>query len=352
MILVPETPRFLIKRDRLDDAKKSLSILRRLPADHPEIVSEVKEIKANHDYEMTLGSSSYKVFFSNDNSENMRKRLLTGIGIQLLQQLTGANFIFYYGSSFFSSLGIKNSLTVSLITNSVNVGSTVPALWLVEEWGRRNLLLFGAAGMFVCQLAVGITGTAFSKAETANSIMIASICGYVFCYAFSWGYIGEIFPLKSRAKGMSISTAANWLLNWLLGYTTPMIVDTGSGKAGLEAKVFFIWAAFCALSFLFAWTCVYETKGFTLEQIDELYAKVPHAWQSPGFEPTVNFADVAQEVHQDDYMSSETRLTLAEIEASVLRRRNSISPEPIEIRLEMQESNEKLTEVKVSRSLT
>ncbi|KAF3183624.1 Plasma membrane low glucose sensor [Orbilia oligospora] len=153
MMLLPETPRFLIKRNRFDDAAKSLSTLRRLPLDHPEIIAELNEIKANHEYEMSIGQTSYKKLLSNQ-SGFLRKRLLTGVGIQVFQQLSGANFIFYYGTTFFQSAGIKNSFVVSLITNCVNVVSTLPGLWLVDNWGRRNLLLFGAAGMFICQLIV------------------------------------------------------------------------------------------------------------------------------------------------------------------------------------------------------
>ncbi|KAK6501335.1 High-affinity glucose transporter rgt2 [Arthrobotrys musiformis] len=153
MMFLPETPRFLIKRNRFEDAAKSLSTLRRLPPDHPEILAELNEIKANHEYEMSIGQTSYRELLSNK-SGFLRKRLLTGVGIQVFQQLSGANFIFYYGTTFFQSAGIKNSFVVSLITNCVNVVSTLPGLWLVDNWGRRNLLLFGAAGMFLCQFIV------------------------------------------------------------------------------------------------------------------------------------------------------------------------------------------------------
>ncbi|KAF3208276.1 High-affinity glucose transporter rgt2 [Orbilia oligospora] len=134
---------------------------------------------------------------------------------------------------------------------------------------------------------------------------------------------GEIFPLKARAKGLSITTAANWLLNWAIGYATPYMVDSGPGNANLGAKAFFVWGSFCALSFAFVWAFIYETKGFTLEQVDEIYAKVPHAWNSPGFEPTVKFIEVAEEVQQQPYEGGR-RPTLFEIEASAIRRKSSV----------------------------
>ncbi|KAF3272100.1 High-affinity glucose transporter rgt2 [Orbilia oligospora] len=319
MMLLPETPRFLIKRNRFDDAAKSLSTLRRLPLDHPEIIAELNEIKANHEYEMSIGQTSYKKLLSNQ-SGFLRKRLLTGVGIQVFQQLSGANFIFYYGTTFFQSAGIKNSFVVSLITNCVNVVSTLPGLWLVDNWGRRNLLLFGAAGMFICQLIVAIVGTV-SQSQAAHNTLVAFVCIYIFFFASSW--TGEIFPLKARAKGLSITTAANWLLNWAIGYATPYMVDSGPGNANLGAKVFFVWGSFCALSFAFVWAFIYETKGFTLEQVDEIYAKVLHAWNSPGFEPTVKFIEVAEEVQQQPYEGGR-RPTLSEIEASAIRRKSSV----------------------------
>lgn len=95
MLILPETPRFLLKKERIADAAKSLSRLRRLPMDHPALQEELAEIQANHEYEMAIGTSSYLACFQRP----IRKRLFTGMALQALQQLTGVNFIFYYGTS-------------------------------------------------------------------------------------------------------------------------------------------------------------------------------------------------------------------------------------------------------------
>jgi MFS family permease len=98
------------------------------------------------------------------------------------------NFIFYYGTSYFTSSGIKNSFVVSMITSAVNVGSTFPGLYMVEKWGRRPLLLFGAAGMAVCQFIVAGVGTgASSNNISAQQALIAFVCIYIFFFACSWG---------------------------------------------------------------------------------------------------------------------------------------------------------------------
>ncbi|KAJ5118040.1 hypothetical protein N7448_004313 [Penicillium atrosanguineum] len=292
MIMLPETPRFLIKQDRHEEALKSLARLRRMDINDATVVAELSEIQANHEFEMRLGNASYIEIFKG----SIGKRLATGCAVQALQQLTGVNFIFYYGTTFFQNSGIQNSFVITLITNIINVVSTFPGLYMVEKWGRRPLLLFGAIGMCVSQLIVAIVGTAASSA-VANNVLIAFVCVYIFFFACSWGPVawvvtGELFPLKARAKCLSITTATNWLLNWAIAYATPYMVNSGPGNANLQSKVFFIWGGFCFICAIFVYTCIYETKGLSLEQVDELYAKVPVAWKSVGFVPSVHYTDV------------------------------------------------------------
>ena len=289
MFILPETPRYLIKRGRYDDAAKSMSRLRKLPVDHPVLIEELNEIQANHEYETQAARGGYLDCIRG----GMLKRLLTGMGVQALQQLTGINFIFYYGTNFFKNSGIHNPFMIGLTTNLVNVICTLPGLYLVERMGRRNLLLFGAIGMCISQFivaSVGITTTSM----VANKVLIAFVCIYIFFFASSWGPVawvvtGELFPLKVRAKALSITTATNWLLNFAIGYATPYLVDDGPGNLGLGSKVFFIWGGCCFICIVFVYTCVYETKGLSLEEVDELYDTVSLAWKSMNFQPTVSF---------------------------------------------------------------
>lgn len=119
-----------------------------------------------------------------------------------------------------------------------------------------------------------------------------------------------------------MTTASNWLLNWAIAYATPYMVDPGPGNANLQSKVFFIWGGFCFICIFFVWSMIYETKGLSLEQVDELYAKVPKAWQSSKFVPTVSFQEV-QEVGGDHRKSS-----LADIE-NVAMRKKSVGHEEV-----------------------
>lgn len=319
MLILPETPRYLIKKGNGEKAARSLSRLRRLDVSHPALIEELAEIQANHNYELSLGTAGYLDCWK----PPIRKRLITGILLQALQQLTGVNFIFYYGTSYFLSSGIKNPFIISVITDVVNVCSTVPGLYLVEKWGRRPLLMFGAIGMSISQIIVASVGTSHPGEQSASKALIAFVCIYIFFFAISWGpcawvVTGEIFPLKARAKGLSMTTASNWLLNWAIAYATPYMVNPGPGNANLGSKVFFIWGGFCCICVLFVYFMIYETKGLSLEQVDELYAKVPNAWQSKGFVPTVQFTEV-QDVAQD----GGRRSTLADLEQVAHRRKSS-----------------------------
>jgi SP family sugar:H+ symporter-like MFS transporter len=314
LFFLPETPRYLIKMDKYEAAAKSLAKLRRLPVDHPAIIEELNEVQSNHLYEMSLGASSYLECFRG----TLGKRLLTGCALQALQQLTGVNFIFYYGTSYFQNAGFQNAFIIQIITNSVNIVSTFPGLYMVERLGRRNLLLLGAVGMCVCQFIVAITGTVAGTTDlAAQRAAIAFVCIYIFFFASSWGPVawvvtGELFPLKARAKCLSMTTASNWLLNWAIAFATPYMVDVE--HANLQSKVFFVWGSFCFVCIAFVYFMIYETKGLSLEQVDELYGVVNQAWKSKQFVPQVSFADVDAKNNQG--------MSLGEIGATQERKRS------------------------------
>ncbi|KAK5061760.1 Plasma membrane low glucose sensor [Exophiala sp. CCFEE 6388] len=294
-ILLPETPRQLVRQGKYEQAAKSLSRLRRLDADHPAIVEELAEIRGNHEYELALGPATYLTCFR----KPIRKRLIAGICLQALQQLTGINFIFYYGTTFFQRSGISDPFLITVVCDVCNIVGTIPGLYLVEKWGRRPLLIMGAIGMAVCEFICGAIGVTLPNSTTANSTVIAFVCIYIVFFELSWGpcawvVTGEIFPLKSRAKALGMTSSSNWLLNWALAYATPFMVNSGKGNANLGSKVFFIWGSLCVLCAVFVHFFIYETKGLSLEQVDELYEKVPRAWKSAGFVPTVSFAEVQQ----------------------------------------------------------
>ncbi|KAI8658045.1 Plasma membrane low glucose sensor [Fusarium falciforme] len=302
MLVLPETPRYFVMRDKIEQAAQALAKLRRLAPDHPAVLEELNEIKANHDYEKSVSKASYLDCFRGP----IAKRQWTGMGLQALQQFTGVNFIFYYGTQYFKNSGMDDSFIVQVITSCVNVGSTIPGLYAIDKWGRRPLLFWGAVGMCVSQFIVAMLGTLTTSQDSAGTTIvhnvaaqkagIAFICIYIFFFASTWGPIawvvtGEIFPLQTRAKSLSITTATNWLLNWALAFATPYLVNYGPGNANLQSKIFFIWFGACFICVAFVYFFIYETKGLTLEEVDELYNEVGSARKSVGWEPTVTFLE-------------------------------------------------------------
>jgi len=297
MLLLPETPRYMIKAGHMEKAAKALARIRRLPADHPAVQDELNDIKATHDFEMSIGKASYLDCFK----PPILKRQFTGCALQALQQLTGINFIFYYGTKYFQNSGVSSGFVISMITSAINVSSTIPGMYAIDKWGRRPLLLWGAIGMCVSQLIVAISGTLstgqhdngeiFVKNASGQKVAVSFVCIYIFFFASTWGPLawvvtGEIFPLKVRAKSLSMTTATNWLLNWAIAYSTPYLVNYGKGYANLQSKIFFVWFAACFLCIAFVYFFIYETKGLSLEQVDQLYEEVSVARKSVYWVPT------------------------------------------------------------------
>ena len=265
MILLPESPRWLIKRERDQDAARALSRLISLPPDHPELQAELDEVRVSFQHEKELGESSYRdCFRATDN--RILLRTLTGIFIQAWQQLTGINFIAYYGTTFFKNSGISDPFLVTIAAGVIGVFMTLPGMWGVEKFGRRRLLLIGAVGMCVCQFLIAIVGVTISTENAAGQkVLVAFVCIYIAFFASTWGPVawiitGEIFPLNIRAKAMSLSVASNWLWNFGIGYATPYLINKEPGSAGLEVKVFFIWGSTCAGCFIFTYFCVPEVS--------------------------------------------------------------------------------------------
>lgn len=278
---LPESPRYFVKRGKLDQAAHVLSRLRGQHIDSHYVQHELAEIVANHEYELqVVPQGSYWSSWANcfhgsllKPSSNLRRTIL-GTSMQMMQQWTGVNFVFYFGTSFFTQLGtIDNPFLISLITTLVNVCSTPISFWTIERFGRRPLLIWGALGMLVCEFLVAIMGTADGQNPATVRAMIAFICIYIFFFASTWGpgawvVIGEVFPLPIRSRGVALSTASNWLWNCIITVITPYLV--GPDKGNLGAKVFFLWGALCTACFVYAYFLVPETKGLSLEQVDKM----------------------------------------------------------------------------------
>lgn len=300
LFLLPESPRWYVKRGRVDAAARSLSIVRGQPTDSDFVQDELAEIIANHEYETELIPaetyfSSWSACFTGSlrNPGSNLRRTILGTSLQMMQQWTGINFIFYFGTVFFTRLGtISNPFLISLITTLVNVCSTPVSFWTVERFGRRPILIWGAVGMVICEFICAIAGTV-SDTPSVVKAQISFICIYIFFFASTWGpaawvVVGEIFPIPIRARGVALSTASNWLWNCIITVITPYMVSEDKGD--LKSKVFFVWGSTCIGCVVYAYFLVWETKGLTLEQVDRMMEEAGSPRKSAGWKPHSTYA--------------------------------------------------------------
>jgi MFS family permease len=195
----------------------------------------------------------------------------------LLATITNiGKFLGFSSSSYPSSSSPSSSLFHTKILtppSPVNVVSTPVSFWTIERFGRRPLLIYGGLCMSICEFVIAIVGTLLSSSHTAQIILFVFVCIHIAFFASTWGPVGwavsgEIFPLSIRGRGIALSTASNWLWNFVIAFVTPYLVD--EDKANLKAKVFYIFGATCLISAGFAWLWVYETKGLSLEAVDRM----------------------------------------------------------------------------------
>ncbi|KAK5069984.1 hypothetical protein LTR70_008655 [Exophiala xenobiotica] len=315
LLFLPDSPRYFVKRGNIEKARSALCRLRGQPADSEYVEAELAEIIANEEYERQLiPSTSWFGSWANcfkgglGHQKSNLRRVILGTSLQMMQQWTGVNFIFYYSTVFLQSTGaIGNPFLISLIFTLVNVCSTPISFYTVEKFGRRTILLYGALGMLICQFLVAIIGVTvgFNKTyinaagETAArnisavNAQIAFIAIFIFFFASTWGpgawiVIGEIFPLPIRARGVGLSTASNWLWNTIIAVITPYMV--GEEYGNLRSSVFFVWGGLCTCAFVYTYFLVPETKGLSLEQIDKMMEEsTPRT--SAKWRPTKTFAE-------------------------------------------------------------
>ncbi|EKD16263.1 uncharacterized protein L3040_009503 [Drepanopeziza brunnea f. sp. 'multigermtubi'] len=296
LLFLPDSPRYYVKRGRLEDASRSLVRLRGQPAESEYVQNELAEIIANDEYERSVIPAtgivgSWMACFTGGlwSAKSNLRRTILGTSLQMMQQWTGVNFIFYYSTPFLKSTGaISSPFIISLIFTLVNVCSTPISFYTVEKLGRRPLLIFGALGMLICQFLVAIIGVTVGFNHThldaagdpladniaAVNAQIAFIAIFIFFFASTWGpgawiLIGEIFPLPIRSRGVGLSTASNWLWNTIIAVITPYMV--GEDYANLRSSVFFIWGGLCTTAFIYSYFLVPETKGLSLEQVDRMF---------------------------------------------------------------------------------
>nr|OQO19490.1 hypothetical protein B0A51_11536 [Rachicladosporium sp. CCFEE 5018] len=284
MFFCHESPRWLARKDRWDEASSILSLVRALPPTHPYVAEELTEIQEQLEHERRLiGNATFKVLMKEMwTIPGNRKRALLSIGLMICQQMTGTNAINYYAPQIFKNLGLNGTESGLFATGIYGVVKMVMcACFLVfaaDSLGRRRSLLWTSIAMGSAMLYVGIfVRVAPPKAGTPVSPAgyVALVCIYLFASFFQWGwgpvcwiYVSEIPTARLRVLNVALAAATQWLFNLVIARAVPNMLTT-MGNAGYGAFLFF--ACACYSMFIFVWFLVPETKGMALERMDDLF---------------------------------------------------------------------------------
>ena len=254
---IPESPRWLVGNGDEAAARHVLARIGGQKYSQAELTSIRDSLSApaeGHDWRLLF-------------SGKIRKLLLIGVALAVLQQASGINVLFNYAEEVYRSAGygVSDILFNIVVTGTINLIFTLVAMLFVDRFGRRPLMLLGCLGVAVSHIAVGL---AYRAGTPGIWVLVLTLCA-IACYAMTlapvtWVLITEIFPNRVRASAVSVSVAALWVASFVLTYTFPLMNrHLGTGGA------FFAYGAVCLVGAAFVFMSIPETKGRSLEQIEK-----------------------------------------------------------------------------------
>jgi len=257
LFFIPESPRWLTKEGLEKEALDVLNIVAGAAnADH-----ELQEVKKS----LSEKSTSLKELLH----PSLRRVLIVGILFSLFAHITGIDTIIYYGPIIFLESGFKtdSALLASVMIGITNLIFTFVGMAMVDKAGRKFLLLVGLAGMGISMTLVGLS---MQSDMISAKWTLLWIMTYIASFAMSigvviWVYLSEIYPTRVRGQALSVATMVLWLGNVILTQLFPVMMERFGGGT------FYIFSFICLLAFIFTWTMVKETKGVSLEEIEEMW---------------------------------------------------------------------------------
>ena len=260
ILFIPKSPRWLVVKGKSDQASK---VLTRLVG-----VEEAKHEIAEIEDTLALEEGSWKMLLA----PGIKMAVFIGVSLAVLQQFTGIDAIIYYGPRIFEEAGfeLSEALGGQVIIGIINVVFTVIAIFTIDIFGRKRLLITGTTGMFFSLILIGIL---FATGNAGGMLLLCLILVFIACFAFSlgpvvWVILSEIYPTKIRGRAMSIATIAVWIGTSIIGQLIPLSLDNlGPGVT------FWIFAFFCLPTIYIGWKLLPETKGRTLEDIERYWLR-------------------------------------------------------------------------------
>lgn len=265
MLRLPESPRFLIKNNKIDEARKVLGYIH---TNKEEIDAEVTQIQDTAKEEAkAIQKASWGTLLSN----KYRYLVIAGVGVAAFQQFQGANAIFYYIPLIVEKAtghAASSALMWPIIQGVILVLGSLVFLMIADKFNRRTLLTVGGTIMGLSFILPAILNILIPNASPMMIVVFLSI--YVALYSFTWApltwvIVGEIFPLAIRGRASGLASSFNWIGSFLVGLLFPIMTASMSQQA-----VFAIFGAICLLGVLFIRTRVPETRGHTLEEIEKV----------------------------------------------------------------------------------
>ncbi len=272
LVPIPESPRWLIERGREEKAREILTRV----AGCGFAETEFAAIKGALAQERGTWGELF--------SRTLRLPLIVGISLAILQQVTGINVFLYFGATIFKSLsastGVDAGLLQQFIINGAAVLFTLIAIATVDIWGRKPLMFVGATGMGFSLVAMGLLAQRMGDPSAAGHTMLWFILLYIGCFSLSvgpvtWVILSEIYPTAIRGRALGLATFFLWLADYAVTQSFPILDAKESWfvKTFNHAFPFYTYAAFCVLLLLIVWRIVPETKGRSLEEIEQCWRR-------------------------------------------------------------------------------
>lgn len=280
LFIIPESPRWLVMQNRVDEARSVLLKTNENQSEVEERLNEILEAAGNSNPDKYEDKSVARELLSP--SPSLRRMLITGFGIQCFQQITGIDATVYYSPEIFNQAGIEDKSNLLAATVAVGVTKTafiLVAILLIDKLGRKPLLYISTIGMTVCLFSLGVGLSVLGKGPIGIAFAILSVCGNVAFFSVGigpvcWVLTSEIFPLRLRAQASALGAVGNRVCSGLIAMSFLSVSDAIS-----FGGTFFIFSAISALSVVFVYKLVPETKGKSLEQIELLFETDEHGWQ-------------------------------------------------------------------------